>query len=110
MTYYILDADGEPREATRWEWAHWFEANPSARVVGRTDISGDGQVSTVFLSVDHQWLPSGPPLLYETMIFGGRWDQYQWRWSTRAEAVAGHARIVAALRACRSPEDEQVAR
>jgi len=31
---------------------------------------GDYLVSTVFLGLDHQWHAHGPPLLFETMVFG----------------------------------------
>jgi len=51
---------------------------------------GDGvSVSTVFLGLDHSW-GDGPPMLFETMIFGGEHDEDQWRYSTWGEAVAGH--------------------
>jgi hypothetical protein len=46
--------------------------------------------STVFIGLDHNW-GEGPPLVFETMIFGGEFDQYQYRYSTWAEAEAGHA-------------------
>lgn len=47
-------------------------------------------VSTVFLALDHSW-DGGPPVLYETMIFGGPLDQsYQRRYHTRADAIIGH--------------------
>jgi len=68
-----------------------------ARRVGNTQI-GVVSVSTVFLGVDHQFW-GGPPLLFETMIFGGPQDEFCERYSTWDEAEAGHARIVAALRA-----------
>ena len=29
-------------------------------------------------------------ILFETMIFGGQYDDYQWRYSTYEEAEAGH--------------------
>jgi hypothetical protein len=50
---------------------------------------GGIKVSTVFLATDHAW-DGGPPLLFETMIFGGDHDEDQWRYSTWDEAVAGH--------------------
>ena len=50
---------------------------------------GDVRVSTVFLGLDHQF-GSGPPLLFETMIFGGEHNEYQERYSTWEEAEAGH--------------------
>jgi hypothetical protein len=34
----------------------------------------------------------------QTMVFGGQYDDRQWRYSTWDEAVAGHEAIIAALR------------
>lgn len=48
-------------------------------------------VSTVYLGLDHAF-GGGPPLIYETMIFGGPNDQYQDRYTTREQALAGHRR------------------
>ena len=47
------------------------------------------QISTVFLGLDHAF-GSGPPILWETMIFGGLLDEFQERYATKAEALAGH--------------------
>jgi len=95
--YYVLDDRGEPVAAgSVEEWARWFEANRLNRHVGDTTIDGV-RVSTVFLGVDHQW-GSGPPLIFETMIFGGPYDSYEWRWTTRAQASANHDQAVAAIR------------
>ncbi len=46
-------------------------------------------VSTVFLGIDHNW-NEGPPILFETMIFGGEHDQYQERCATYEEALEMH--------------------
>ena len=51
------------------EWAKWFET--ANRVVAQTEV-GSLFVSTVFLGLDHNFLDSGQPLLFETMIFDGR--------------------------------------
>lgn len=51
-------------------------------------------VSTVFLGLDHRFFGEGPPILYETMIFGGPNDGEQRRYATRDEALAGHKRMV----------------
>ncbi len=45
-------------------------------------------VSTVFLGVDHAY--SGKPITFETMIFGGKYDQYQRRYYTVEQAKQGH--------------------
>jgi len=67
------------------------------RRVDRTKI-GDVSVSTVFLGIDHGWGVSGPPLIFETMVFGGPLDQEQERYYTWTEAVAGHKAMVKRVR------------
>ena len=58
-------------------------------------------VSTVFLGLDHQHLPGGPPLVFETMVFlaGSGDDAYCERYETKAEAEAGHRATVERARA-----------
>ena len=68
-------------------------ATAENEIVGRDEI-GDILVSTIWLGMNHQW-GAGPPLIFETMIFGGEHDQWQERYSTRAEAEAGHAAALA---------------
>ena len=68
------------------------------RKVARTAVpEADAEVSTVFLVIDHSH-GDGPPLIFESMVFGGRLDQHCERYSTEAEAKAGHDRIVTTLR------------
>ena len=55
-------------------------------------------ISTVFLGIDHSFTRIGPPVLWETMIFGGRLDEEQWRYTSEAEAIRGHRRVVLAAR------------
>lgn len=87
---YILDRDGKTpiKCDTVKQWATAFE--DKNRVVKQEYVAGGVQVSTVFLGLDHSW-GHGPPLLWETMIFGGEHDDYQDRYSTYDDAVAGHA-------------------
>lgn len=102
MEHYILTDTGEVQPADNPEqWIEWFSANTDARRVARTQVE-DVEVSTVFLGIDHQW-SEGPPLLFETMIFGDAHDEYQWRWTTRVQALAGHDQVVTALRNGDSP-------
>ena len=100
MTSYY-NRRGEPM--TMMEWARSFE-DIESRIVGKTTV-GDAEVSTVHLGLDHQF-GDGPPLIFETMIFGGEHSDYQWRYSTEEQAQAGHERVVAALQAGEDPEDE----
>lgn len=72
-------------------WSKCFEIN-EARRVASTEKDGI-TVSTVFLGVDHNW-GEGPPVLFETMIFGGPENEYQERYCTWEEAEEGHKRAV----------------
>lgn len=71
-----------------WETAH-----------RKTDVDGHASVSTVWLGMDHRYGDDGPPLIFESMIFGGNLDQTRERYSTMEEAHAGHERLVAQVRA-----------
>jgi len=84
--YYILD-EHTPVACDMMTWVNRYEKN-SWRVA-KTD-KGDILVSTVFLGINHQW-GSGPPLLFETRIFGGEHDQDRDRCSTWEQAEAMHA-------------------
>lgn len=61
------------------------------RVVNFDKIN-DVTISTVWLGLNHQFDPSLPPLIFETMIFGGEHNDYQERYSTEEEAQTGHER------------------
>ena len=94
--YWILDDERRPvRVATVEEWGRFYETTD--RVVAK-DIIGDAEVSTVFLGLDHQF-GDGPPILFETMIFGGAHDMHQDRCSTWQQAEAMHAKACALVRA-----------
>ena len=82
--------DKEPVQVSSEEWGEWFEK--ADRHVG-TDTVGDVSISTVFLGVDHQF-GDGPPLLFETMIFGGEHDGYRERCSTYEQAEAMHQKAM----------------
>lgn len=102
--YYILAEDRQtPVPVEMMEWAKWFENHNLERVVEQTNLSdiiaAKVMVSTVFLGLDHQYAEDGPPLLFETMVFGGLLDSEQWRYSTWDEAKAGHAAMVERVKA-----------
>lgn len=97
---YILDAKGEPvEEPDVLVWAKWFDSDTRDHFASRTWVA-NAQVSTVFLGLDHAF-GEGPPILWETMIFCGERDEYQERYTSKADAIAGHKRIVAELRSAR---------
>jgi hypothetical protein len=72
------------------EWTQWLW-NEDSNVAH--DFVGDTEIRTVFLGIDYR-LDGGEPLLFETEIFGGPYDQYQRRCSTWEQAEAQHAEAV----------------
>lgn len=86
VLYY--DTEGHP--ISRDEWAAlWTEC----RAGGRTEV-GDATVSTVYLGLDHSF-GDGPPLIFETMVFGGPLHGECYRYATAEEARGGHTATVA---------------
>lgn len=86
---YIL-VDGKPvAEPDLLKWGRWMGQSNKERIV-QQDWIGKVHVSTVFLGFDHCFGDVGPPLLYETMIFGGPLGGYQERYSTVEDAWIGH--------------------
>lgn len=88
--YYILDGKTAV-QVDLMTWARWFET--AHRHVANETI-GESKISTVFLGLDHRFGDDGPPLLFETMVFGGPLDQEQERCSTWEEAEHMHAVMV----------------
>ena len=77
------------------------------RRVGLDSPFGLFKVSTVFLHFDHSHTQSGPPLLFETMVFmsGEAADPYCNRYSTWEQAEKGHSE---ALRLTESLSEEMI--
>lgn len=125
---YILDADGNPvPEPDLLTWGLWMETadrivrhdrfdhpfpptedqicrytSPVLRRSGELGHAVESMdlrilVSTVFLGLDHRY-GDGPPLLFESMIFGGPLSGEQRRYSTKAEALAGHEALCGLVR------------
>ena len=87
---YVLEGHKVIKEDDLMTWARRFRK--AERRVAKDRI-GDVEVSTVFLGLDHSF-GSGPPLLFETMVFGGPLDEEMDRYTTWDEAEAGHKAMV----------------
>jgi hypothetical protein len=101
--YYTVKPGGkvEPAEGLS-AWAKWIEEvsngkkkfEEGGRIVAQTEVEVEGKkvfVSTVFLGINHNFSAGRqPPVLFETMIFGGKHDEYQERYKTVEEAKKGH--------------------
>ena len=103
MRKYILDlGTGEPRQVYGLEWAYQFERRCQDCQDGKPDIyrvafDGDPDgvyVSTVFLGLDHNFMGVGPPLLWESLVFGGEYDGEMRRYTSKEEALRGHKELV----------------
>jgi hypothetical protein len=92
---YILDGERVVLCPSVMEWARWNEGAANTRV-DYTEITSDCRVSTVFLGLDHRFFGDGPPLVFETMIFGGPkdLDENLWRYSSWDDAAIGHKAAV----------------
>lgn len=105
---YILE-NGKIKQVSWMEWAKWF-GNHEKRRVDLTEFKEIGvRVSTVFLGIDHVFFPVNygikkAPVLFETMVFGGELDEFQWRYCTYGEAKRGHWEVVNAIKENRTPE------
>ena len=85
--YY--DRNGNPISFKQWAelWTPENKRVAFARV-------GDVEVSTVWLGLDHGFNPAGPPVIFETMVFGGPHSEDQERYCTEEDALDGHRRWV----------------
>lgn len=102
MTYhlaYILDGQEQPVPADILVSSDWCQANPERLQVGLTRVTrprGVLDVSTVFLYGINHAHDEGPPILWETMVFGlDDEDEVQERYASHEDAVARHTRHVA---------------
>ena len=72
------------------KWSASFDY--AARRVAH-DTIGEARVSTVFLGLNSSF-GEGPPLWFETLVFGGEFDDEIHRYTTWDEAVEGHKNMV----------------
>jgi hypothetical protein len=97
MNWYKINDDKTTEQLPEGTYPSYEDCTDENRRVGDNTVN-DIRVSTVFIQLDHNWDPDGQPLLFETMIFGGEYDNDMWRYTTWNEAKAGHERIVNCLK------------
>lgn len=104
MILTLTDRDGNPLPDDWYDkkkYPRGFDWKTQRRVA-RTDV-GEFSVSTVWLhGIDHGF-GDGPPVIFETMVFGGKWDQEMARYCTEEEAMRGHLSVLDRLREGRPP-------
>lgn len=104
--HYTLDAAGNPvRCRDLEEYAQWWAT--ADRTLAKSKDEREGappiEISTVFLGLDHSFDPGRhPPVLWETLVFGGPLDGEMERYTSKEDAIAGHQamceRVAEALR------------
>lgn len=109
-TVTILEFD-VPADQRHNLWDNWYKLDKNLNVVRCqnmedirewsrnrrmkfTSLSAGVEVSTVFLGLDHNFGGGGPPVVFETMVFGGAYDQKCARYCTWDECLAGHDAFV----------------
>jgi hypothetical protein len=96
LPYY--DRDGVQVSGERWAQLHsdvgYIVVRKSLVMLGDVEVT----VSTVWVGLSMQY-GDGPPLIFETMYFGGPRDgELVDRYPTELAALAGHDQAVAAIR------------
>jgi hypothetical protein len=102
---YVLDEDKNPvHEPDLIKFSKFFSDMKNkrvARTVGEVTLNGkpvgNVEISTVFLGINHQ-VGDGPPLLFETMVFGGPMDGHCERCSTWEAAEQQHEKVCVKLK------------
>ena len=107
---FILDGHNPVEEQDLMKWGQWFEKANRIVKKDRLEVTakrgfskeehnlGFVEVSTVFLGLDHSF-GGGVPLLFETMVFGGKMDGELDRCSTWEAAEKMHEAMIHKVRA-----------
>jgi hypothetical protein len=86
--------DRQGKEIDVREWSEIFEL--ADRQVALDEIENT-TVDTVWMGLTRYFDDAGRPLVYETLVWGIVDEMHIW--ATEAEALEGHARVCAAVRA-----------
>lgn len=101
IKHYTLNDKGEPVACDLEGFIKLYKTdctNDKLRRVAYETV-GNSDVSTVFLGLDYRFGSKGPPILWETLVFGGKMDQEMTRCSgSREQAVAMHQKMVARVK------------
>jgi len=100
--YAILSENGDVIKCDLMTWSKAMQEG--YRKIRQEELPHGYWLSTVFLGLNHNYDPSGPPEYFETMIFepGPRWNEFSKKWlehgsecycaryASFAEALEGH--------------------
>lgn len=101
--WFILDEEHHVVAASGIKsWARWLSGDDKKRRVDYTELAdGIVTVSTIFLGLDHNYYGKGPPILFETIVFGLTMEsgEMQRRYSSWDDAEVGHKMTVKKVKA-----------
>lgn len=94
----LFDRNGEPIDSM--SFVRLFADKDYQRLA--LDHLHGYEVSTVWLGIDDNFSREGPPLIFETMVFGdgNMTDLDCRRYATEEEAFQGHAEMLLLIEAC----------
>lgn len=93
-----FDRQGNAIDLMTWGRLH---NDDDYKRVALNEFPDGTSVSTVWLGLNHGFTPDSPLLIFETVVFGGDlvpFDQEMERYTTEAQAIAGHDQRVARIR------------
>lgn len=102
--YY--DINGKPIDFEQFARLKWDADGRVSNyaVIGRHSFgTGRGEVSTVWLGLDHSFMRHERPVIFETLIFGGDHDGMLRRYCTKCESLRGHREAVNNMARGRAP-------
>jgi len=106
--YYRLSDNNEVEECDADKCEEFLLSG--RKIIKQEDV-GDYWVSTVFLCIDHNWgfREEKRPVVFETMIKNkDKWENYQERYCTYADALNGHNAVVEKLKQGLSLNDQEL--
>jgi hypothetical protein len=94
MSPKYYDRDG--KEIAEEEWQEKVTDIEYQRVgVFETLANGEKiSVATIWLGMNQSFVPTEDPIIFETMVFGGRNNGMMRRYSSELQALIGHNEIV----------------
>jgi hypothetical protein len=93
--FYVLNEDGSPvPEPDVVQWSEWHTTHVTTLA---WDEIGDALVSTIFLGIDMRprFTSDGAPVLWESVIIGGKHEGTMQRYTSRDAALHGHQLMIA---------------
>ena len=101
MKSYLLDENKNPYVVSFDEFRKGMTDDMKRVAI---DYIDNIKISTVFLGWDHSFIDESTPILFETMIFGGQYDEFQRRYKTYNESLQGHTEAVEMVKQSFTPK------